>query len=144
MSLKWTTLAAVVSAVTLSATGLALGDDENSPVHKLMTQVSAKDRAIKKVTKTAAGYKKGQKDLGKLADDLIDLGKQSRELKNSAEKEKKPFADWQKLCDDFVTKTEAFKGSVADASVTQEAAKKAYAPVAASCTNCHAVFRPEE
>ena len=60
------------------------------------------------------------------------------------EVEKKPFAEWQKLSDDFIAKTEEYKGVVAKASTSQAEAKKAYTPVAASCTACHNVFRVED
>ena len=144
MSRKWSTLAAVVTAVTLTATGLSFAADEDSPMHKLMEKVSANNNAIKKATRTTIAYKKAQKDLTKYADELIDLGKKSREIKEPAEKEKKPFAEWQTLSDDFIQKTVAFKGVVANAATTQEQAKKAYTPVAASCTACHNVFRVED
>ena len=143
MSRKWTTLAAVMTAVTLTATGLSLAD-EDSPLHKVMEQVNAKNNAIKKATRTLPAYKKAQKELAKYADELIELGKQSRDMKTAAEKEKKPFAEWQKLSDDFIAKTGEFKVVVANASTTQEQAKKAYSPVALSCTNCHNVFRKED
>ncbi len=143
MSRKWTTLAAVVTAVTLTATGLSLAD-EDSPLHKVMEKVNSKNNAIKKATRTAPAYKKAQKELSAYADELIVLGKESREMKSAAEKEKKPFAEWQKLSDDFIEKTGEFKTVVADASTTQEQAKKAYTPVAASCTACHNVFRKED
>lgn len=140
---KWTTLAAVVIAVTLTATGLSLADDD-SPLHKLMEKVNAKNSAIKKATRTAPAYKKSQKDLAKYAEELNDLLKQAREMKSAAEKEKKPFAEWQKLSDDCIAKTGEFKVVVANASITQEQAKEAYKPVAASCTSCHNVFRKED
>ncbi len=144
MSRKWTTLAAVVTAVTLTATGLSLAADEDSPMHKLMEKVNAKNNAIKKATRTPVAYKKAQKDLAKHADELIDLGKQSREHEESAEKEKKPFADWQKLCDDFVAKTEEYKDAVATRRADPGTGEEGVHPVAASCTACHDVFRKED
>ena len=51
MSRKWTILAAVVTAVALTATGLSLAADEDSPMHKLMEKVNAKNNAIKKATR---------------------------------------------------------------------------------------------
>ena len=144
MSRKWTILASVVTAVTLMATGLSLAQDEDSPLHKLMEQVNTKNNAIKKATRTAVAYKKSQKDLAKYAEELIDLGKQARAITSAAEKEKKPVAEWQKLCDDFLAKTEEYKGIVSNASTTQDVAKKSYNPVALSCTNCHNVFRIED
>jgi cytochrome c556 len=141
---KWTILASVVTAVTLAVTGLSMGADEDSPLHKVMEKVNAKNNAIKKATRTPAAYKKAQKELAGYADELIDLGKQSREMKSAAEKEKKPVAEWEKLSDDFIAKTQEYKGIVAKSSTTQDQAKKAYSPVALSCTNCHTVFRKED
>ncbi len=146
MSRKWTTLAAVVTAVTLTAAGLALAD-EKSPMHQLMEKVNAKSSAIKKATRTPVAYKKSFQDLSTNAEALIELGKQSRDMKDSADKAKKPLADWQKLADDFIAKTETYKGEVTGITADLkdlEKAKKAYAPVAASCTACHDVFRKED
>jgi cytochrome c556 len=145
MSRKWTIFAAVVSAtaVTLTACGLAVAD-EDSAIHKLMEQVNKKTTAIKKATRTAVAYKKGQKDLAKHAEELIDLAKKARDMKESSEKQKKPFAEWQKLTDDFIKKTGEFKDVVAKESTTQVEAKKAFTTVNASCNACHTVFRVEE
>ncbi len=144
MSRKWTILAAVVTAVTLTATGFSLAD-EDSPMHKLMEQVNAKSNAIKKATRTTVAYKKAQKDLAKHAEELIEYGKKFREMKDAAEKEKKPFAEWQKLTDDYIKKTEEFKALVSKPATTQDQAKKAFSgSVGASCTACHNVFRVEE
>lgn len=144
MTRKWLTLAAVVTAVTLTATGLSFADDDETPMGKLMEKVSASNNAIKKATRTAIAYKKGQKDVAKHAEELITLGKKARDMKDAAEAQKKPFAEWQKLSDDFIAKAEAFHKIAASSSTTQDVAKKAYTPVAASCTACHNVFRVEE
>ena len=143
MSRKWTTLAAVVTAVTLTATGLSMAD-EDSPIHKLMEQVNAKNNAVKKATRTSVAYKKAQAELPKYAEELIDLVKKAREMKETSEKEKKPFAQWQMLCDDFLKRAEEFRGVVAKPATTQDQAKKAYMPVATSCTAFHTVFRIED
>lgn len=140
---KWLILGAVVTAMTLTVTGLSFADDD-SPIHKLMEGVSAKTNAIKKATRTPVAYKKAHKDLVKHAEELIELGKKSREMKESAEKQKKPFAEWQKLTDDFLKKTEEFKTLVSESGTTQDAAKKSFAQVGATCTACHNVFRVED
>ena len=145
MSRKWTILAAVVTAVTLTATGLSLAADEDSPMHKLMEKVNAKNNAIKKATRTAVAYKKAQKDLAKHADELIELGKKAREMKEAAEKQKKPFAEWQKLMRRLHHQDRGVQGRRRQGRrPTQDQAKKAYTPVAASCTACHNVFRVED
>ena len=68
-------------------------------------------------------------------------------MKDSAEKEKKPFADWQKLSDDFIAKTEVYKEAVATDHRRPEGhgrGQEGVRPVAASCTACHDVFRKED
>ncbi len=147
MMRKWTILTAVMCAVALTATGASLAQDESSPLHKLMEKVGSKHNAIKKATRTPVAFKKDKESIVKNADELIDLGKKAREMKNAAEKEKKPFAEWQKLCDDFVTKTTEFRdfaSKTGTAKTDQEATKKAYAAVNTSCTACHEVFRKDE
>lgn len=144
MPRKWTTLALTLTALTVVAAGLTFADDDDSPIKKVMEKVNAKNNAIKKAVRTKVAFVKAQKDVVKNADDLIGLAKQSREMKESAEKQKKSFADWQKLCDDFIKKTEDFKEVAAKSGTTFDQAKKAYSTVAASCTACHNDFRVED
>ncbi len=144
---KWIILATVATAVALMATGVTFADDENSPLHKLMEKVGSKSNAIKKATRTPVAYKKDREAVVKHAEELIDLGKQARDMKESAEKQKKPMAEWQKLCDDFIKKSTEFKDFAEKSGTTkndQEAAKKSYASVAASCAACHDVFKDKE
>ncbi len=146
MRRKWTILAAVMFAVTLTATGVSLAD-EDSPIHKLMEKVGSKGTAIKKAIRTPVAYKKDREAVIKHAEDLIDLGKKAKDMKESAEKQKKEFSEWQKLCDDFIKKSTDFKEFAEKSGTTkddQEAAKKAYATVNASCTSCHNVFRVDD
>jgi cytochrome c556 len=143
MPRKWTVLAVMMTATALGLSSLSFADDD-SPLHKLMEQVGRKSNAIKKTTRTGVAYKKGQKDLAKLAEELADLGKKARDMKEAADKQKKPLAEWQKLSDDFVKKTEEFKEVVTNSATTQAEAKKAFNGVNASCTACHTVFRVDE
>ncbi len=144
---KWIILATVATAVALMATEASFADDENSPLHKLMEKVGSKSNAIKKAIRTPVAYKKDRDAVVKHADELIELGKQAREMKESVEKQKKTMAEWQKLCDDFIKKSTEFKEFAEKSGTTkndQEATKKAYASVNTSCTACHNVFRVED
>ena len=144
---KWIILATVATAVALTATGATFADDENSPLHKLMEKVGSKSNAIKKATRTPVAYKKDHEAIVKHADELIELGKQAREMKEAVEKQKKPMAEWQKLNDDFIKKSTEFKEFVEKSGTTkndQEAAKKSYTFVAASCTACHEAFKDKD
>ena len=141
---KWTTLAAVMTAVCLTATVFASAADDDSPLHMLMEKVSAKNNAIGKGVRTAVAYKKSQKDLPGIADDLVKLAKEAREIKEPAEKQKKSQAEWVKLMDDFIKKTGDFKTVVSKSSATQAEAKSAHSVVKASCTACHNVFKVDD
>jgi cytochrome c556 len=143
MARKWTTLAVAVTALCLTATGLSYAD-EDSPLHKLMEKVSAKNNAITKGTRTVAAYKKAQKDLASLADELVKLGKEARPIKDAADKQKKPVSEWTKLMDDFIQKSELLKTSLDKSTTTQQQAKTAHTAVKAACTNCHNVFRVDD
>ena len=144
MPRKWTTLAAAVTAVCLTATAFAFADDDDSPLHKLMEKVTAKNNAIGKGVRTAVAYKKAQKDLPALADELIKLGKDARAFTEPAVKQKKSQTEWVKLMDDFVKKTDDFKGVVSKANASQAEAKSAHNVVKASCTACHNVFKVDD
>jgi len=144
MPRKWTTLAAALTAVILTATGLSVAADEDSPLHKIMEKVTAKNNAVTKGVRTAVAFKKAQKDLPALADELIALGKEARPFTEPAKKQKKSQAEWEKLMDDYVQKTEAFKGVVSKSGVSQAEAKSAHNVVKASCTACHNVFKVED
>jgi cytochrome c556 len=144
MSRKWTTLAVAMFAVSALLTGLSLADDE-SPLHQIMETVGKENAAIKKAIRTKVSYAKAdRKDISKHVDELLDLAKKAREIKSAAEKQKKPVEDWTKAVDDFLKKTEEFKGIMAKPSTTFEQAKKSFAPVTASCASCHTTFKVED
>jgi cytochrome c556 len=144
MPRKWMTLAAGLAAVVLTLSGLSVADDDDSPLHKLMEKVAAKNNAISKGTRTAVAYKKAQKELPQLAEDLIQYGKEARKDTETAKKQKKSQAEWEKLMDDYLAKTEEFKSVVSKANASQAAAKSAHGVVKQTCTNCHNVFKVEE
>lgn len=142
---KWSTLAAAVTAVTLAATGLSFAD-EDSPLHKAMEKVTAKNNLITKGVRTPVAFKKMHKDVVAAAEELVKLGKSTRDDKESATKQKKSQAEWTKLMDDYIAKAEvlhtvASKGST---KKDQEDTKKAHTAVKATCASCHNVFRIED
>jgi cytochrome c556 len=147
---KWMLLPAVTIAVTAMVAGLALADDEDSPLHKKMEEVNKANLAIKKAIRTAVAYKKAQasNEIVKQADELAKLGKEARGLGKDALKRAKNVKDpekrWGELMDAFIMKTEEFSAQVAKPSTSQEAAKSAFGVVSQSCTNCHNDFRVEE
>lgn len=143
MPRKWTTLAAALATVLLTASGLSFADDD-SPLHKLMEKVNAKNNAITKAVRTPVAYKKAQKDLAAYADDLAKLGKEARDMKSAAEKQKKSVGEWTKLMDDYVKSCEEFKDVVSKSETGQAEAKSAHGKVKATCTACHNVFRVDE
>jgi cytochrome c556 len=141
---KWTTLAVGMLAVFTLATGLSLADDE-SPLHKLMESVGKENTLIGKAVRTRVSYSKAdKKDVVKNAEELIELGKKARDMKEAAEKQKKPMVEWTNAMDDFLKKTGEFKTLMAKPNTTFEAAKKSYATVKASCSACHNTFKVED
>ncbi len=134
---------AILSVTVLAFAGLTVADDE-SPLEKLMEQVQNKTNAIRKVTRNAAEYKKGAASIPKDAEVLIKLAKEAREDKGPSEKEKKPFAEWQKLMDDMIKETEALSKVVADSKSTQAQAKEAFTTFTKTCGACHNVFKKED
>ncbi len=143
---KWTILGLTMAAMTALATGFAMAQDEDSPLHKLMEQVNAKNLAITKAVRTPVAFKKSQKVVLESATELAKLSKEAREFKEPSEKQKQPFETWTKLMDDM-TKASDELAKVAeegDDAATQAKAKKAHATVKASCTACHNVFRVDE
>ena len=131
-----------VSLGTLA--GLACPADDESPTAKLMEQIQNKTNAIRKVTRNAAEYKKGAASIPKDAEVIIKLSKEAREIKDSAEKEKKPLADWQKLMDDMVKSTEDLSKVAASPKSTQAQAKEAFTSYTKTCAACHAIFKKDE
>jgi len=143
---KGTTLAAAVTAVVVAAAGLSFAD-EDSPMHKLMEKVTKDNNAIGKGVRSAVAYKKSQKELPGLAEDLVKLGKEARDLpdaKKEVDKAKKSMSEWTGLMDDFIKKTEDFKTLVSKPGTSQAQARSSHNQVKAACAACHTVFRLED
>ncbi|WP_422930773.1 cytochrome c [Singulisphaera sp. PoT] len=145
---KWMVLAVTMASVSVLAAGLSFADDDDSPVHKLMEKVGSKSNAIKKATRTAPAYKKAQKDLAKVADELIELAKESKKLAKEAAAKAKGVKDgekkWEELNDAWTKKLEEFAATIAKPETDQAKAKSAWGTVNQSCTDCHEVFRVED
>jgi cytochrome c556 len=141
---KWMTLAAAMTAVTVVFTGFSLADDQDSPLHKLMERVNAKNLVITKGVRTPVAYKKAQKDVADAATELAKLGKDARKETGPAKAQKKTQTEWEKLMDDYIKKAEGLAEVTGKPSATQVEAKSAHNAVKATCTACHNVFRVDE
>jgi cytochrome c556 len=141
---KWTILGLTMAAMTAMVTGFAMAQDEDSPLHKIMEQVNAKNLVITKGVRTAVAFKKSQKDVAESAKELVKLSKEARVFKEPSEKQKQPYDKWTALMDDMTKASEDLAKVAEKDDVTQAQAKKAHATVKASCTACHNVFRVDE
>ena len=65
MPRKWMFLAAAMVSMSVLTVGIAGADDEDSPLHKLMERVNAKNLAITKGVRTAVAFKKAQTRRGR-------------------------------------------------------------------------------
>lgn len=139
--------AVLAASVTLSAlAGLSLGAaaDEDTPFQKSMSSVNKSTTALRKTTRTEAEFKKSKDTISKNADVIAKVGKESRELKDFAEKEKKPLADWTKLMDDMTKAAEELSKVGGDSKSDQKAAKTAFDNMNKTCAACHNVFKKED
>jgi len=145
---KWMILAGAMVSVTVLTVGIAGADDEDSPLHKIMEQVNAKNLAITKGVRTAVAFKKSQQDVATSAEELAKLSKEAKPLGKDVIKKAKDVpnaaAKWDELMDSFTTSSENLAKVAAMSGATQEAAKSAHTAVKKACTECHNVFRIEE
>ncbi|MDR3635409.1 MAG: cytochrome c [Isosphaeraceae bacterium] len=146
MQRKWFVLAGSMLAGLVVCAGITVAD-EDSPLHKLMEQVTAKNTVITKGTRTEPAYKKARKDVVKAAEELVKLAKQSKPMKDAVKKAKDvkdADAKWDAMMDDFIKASDELAKVVGNEASTQAQAKTAHAAVKKSCTPCHDVFRVEE
>jgi cytochrome c556 len=144
---KWMCLPAVMITVTALTVGISMADDEDSPLHKLMEQVQAKNLIITKGVRNAAGFKKAQQEVADSAEDLVKLAKQARDMKDAVKKAKDvPNADgrWNELMDSFASTSKNLATVAGKSSSTQVQAKEAFAAVKKVCADCHKDFRVED
>jgi len=141
-------LAAAMVAVTSATVGISMAADEDSPLHKLMEQVNAKNLAVTKGVRTAVAFKKAQKEVVDSAEELVKLSKQARDMGKDAVKKAKDVPDaaskWTTLMDVFTTTSENLAKVAGKSDATQVQAKDAHTAVKKACTECHNVFRIEE
>ena len=140
-----------ILALTALATGLgfagynmALANDDDSPLHKAMEQVQAKNAFILKNLKTPALFKKNQKEIAESAKALATLGKSVRDEMGPAKEMKKDQREWTTLMDSYVKESDAFAEAVAKPDMTQAVATDKFKAVTATCTACHTPFRKDD
>ena len=141
---KCLTIAAVMTAATVALAAFSWADDDESPLHKLMEQVSKRNATITGAVKSPVAYKRAQAKAAKAAEDLLKFAKDAKKDLSAVKKQNKSQAEWDKLSDDFIKKADDLAKALGDSETTQEVAKKAHAPVKASCTPCHDVFKVDE
>jgi len=145
MSHKWGVLAATVVSVAVLATGLAMAQDEASPLHKIMEQVQKNNLVITKGVRTPVAYKKAQPAVVASAKELAELAKKARGYgEEPTKKQKQPIEKWNELADDLAKEATKFAAVVEKGGTNQAKAKVAFKSVSKSCTACHTVFRIDE
>jgi cytochrome c556 len=135
--------ASAAVGILLGLSSVVAQDDNDSPLHKLMTKVQQNDTTILKGTRTAVNYKKQKDDVVKAAEELAKLGKESRKFTEPAKEKKKPQKDWEDKSDAFVKEVEAFAGTLANKDTDQVKAKAAYKAVKQKCADCHDIYKPD-
>jgi cytochrome c556 len=146
MSRKWIALAVTLMSSAMVVAGIAIADDEKeTPLGKVMEQVQGKHVLIMKTYKTAATWKKGQKDATSAAEDLVKFGKEAKPLGGDViKKMKKTQKEWDEKMDTFLKEADNFAKVSGKSTTTNAQAKDAYKKVSASCTSCHNDFRSDE
>lgn len=137
-------LTALATGVGFAGYSMALAGDDDSPLHKAMEQVQAKNAFILKNLKTPALFKKNQKEIVDSAKALSTLGKSVRDEVGPAKEMKKDQKEWTTLMDSYVKESDAFAEAVAKPDMTQAVAKDKFKAVTASCTACHTPFRKDD
>ncbi len=102
-----------------------------------------KNTELRNATRTAANYKKGGSTIPKTAAEQTEKAKEAKKIKEPAEKAKKPLADYEKLMDEMIAKTEELAKVAEKKGSTQVQAKEAFATVGKTCTACHDVFKKD-
>lgn len=138
---KFAILALSVSA--LAGFSMAADDDE-TPFQKQMSEVNKKNTALRKSTRTEAEFKKTGDTIGKNADAIAKIGKEYREYKDAADKQKKPLAEWTKLMDDMIKSAEDLSAAASKPKATHAEAKAAFTALNKTCAACHNVFKVDE
>lgn len=142
---KCLTVAAMMTAVTVAFAAFSWADDD-SPLHKLMEGVNKKNAVVTKSLKSVTTYKKDQAKAAAAAEALIKAAKESKKDTSAVTKQKKTVAEWNKLSEEFIKKTQDLSDAIAKGTSKAEydQAKVAHTAVKASCSACHDVFRIED
>ncbi len=158
MSLKWIGfVVAPAFAVAFGiADGLSLGQDQEkkdkeheTPLGKIMEKVQKHNIALTKATRTPAAFKKSQKDVEKLAKEMVKLAKDAKPLSQDylkhAKDEPNPKKKWEEIMDAFANLSQELADTAAKKGADQAAVKALYMKrVRGTCTDCHNVFRVED
>jgi cytochrome c556 len=164
MSRKW--IGFLVPAALIVAFGMALAgpgpsraqdepEKEKQPKHKetetelgkLMEKVQKANIGITKATRNAASYKRSQKDVEKLAREMVKLSKDAKPHKDAvknAKNEPNPAKKWDEIMDAWTKTSETLATAAAKPGTTQKDAKDLFQSVKKTCSDCHTVFRVEE
>jgi cytochrome c556 len=143
MNRKWAAFAVTLFSGALFVGTVAIANDEDSPLHKLMEKVQAKNTVITKGIRNKVNYTKAQKDVKDAADELVKLAKEAKPL-NDVAKKANDVAKWDSLMDDYIKEAEDYVKLLAKPDTDQPKAKDGYKAVSKTCTACHDVFRKEE
>ncbi len=132
--------------VTLAGVGFS-GDDDESPLEKVMEKVNKANAKIKQGVRNPANFRKKQKEVAEKSKELVKLAKESKPMKDALDKAKneaKPQEKWNTLMDAFIEKSEKLSEVANKPSPDYDATKKAFSAVSKTCADCHNVFRVED
>ncbi len=136
---------AILSVTLITLAGLSFAaDDDETPTGKIMEQIQNKTNALRKATRTKADFAKSTKVITTDTEAVVKLAKEAREIKEPAEKEKKPLAAYQKLMDDMIKSAEDLSKLANKSGSTQIQAKEAFTAYTKTCAACHEVFKKDE
>jgi cytochrome c556 len=159
MNRKWIGFAATAALIITCVVGNGLSraqeqekhKDKETPLGKIMEKVQKHNLALTRATRTAASFKKSQKDVETIAADLAKLAKESKPmgeayLKNAKDLDdpKKRQEKWDEIMDAFAKTSKDLADAAAKGSTTQKDAKDLFQVVKKTCADCHNVFRVED
>ncbi|MEJ7638186.1 MAG: hypothetical protein WKF75_09490, partial [Singulisphaera sp.] len=140
---KGSILALTTLAVGLGFAGLGLAAaDDESPLHKAMEGVQAKNAFILKNLKTAAVFKKNQKEIAQSATALATRARACATPRSHQEKKKARALD--QVHGRLRQGVRDLRRGRRQEETTQADAKTKFKVVTATCTACHKEFRPED
>jgi cytochrome c556 len=162
MSRKWIGFLAPAASIValglaLAGQGASLAQDEpdkqpkhketETPLGKIMEKVQKANIGITKATRNAASYKRSQKDVEKLAREMVKLSKDAKPFKDAvknAKNEPNPAKKWDEIMEAWTKTSEDLAAAAAKPATTQKNAKDLFQSMKKTCSDCHTVFRVEE